>query len=178
MITGFESASEPVLRHMKKYTNVQGVREIFENVRQVNKENEGTEHSHPLLFGMQLIVGYLNETEEDFQKTLDFVEEFRDCMEEIVTCSAFLIHQPLQKRWLAEGQYLEYINGVNFSTIYNTPMDRLLRLHRAEETFKRIGIPYSIYNRGLYQELVDKGEIPNPFETIVVEEPKPKRTLI
>jgi anaerobic magnesium-protoporphyrin IX monomethyl ester cyclase len=159
MITGFESASEPVLRHMKKYTNVEGVRQIFENVRQLNKENEGTEFSHPLLFGMQLIVGYLNESEEDFQKTLDFIEEFRDCMEEIVTCSAFLIHQPLQKRWIAEGQYLNYVNGVNFSTIYNTPKDRLRRLDKAEALFKRIGIPYSIYNRGLYAELDAKGEL-------------------
>lgn len=165
MITGFESASEPVLRHMKKYTNMDGVRQIFENVRQLNKENIGTRYEHPLLFGMQLIIGYLNESEEDFQKTLDFVEEYKDCMAEIVTCSAFLIHEPLRKRWVAEGQHLEYINGVNFSTIYNTPMDRLRRLDKAEKLFKRIELPYSIYNRGLYQELVDKGEIPNPFET-------------
>ncbi len=165
MITGFESASEPVLRHMKKYTNMDGVRQIFENVRQLNKENIGTRYEHPLLFGMQLIIGYLNESEEDFQKTLDFVEEYKDCMAEIVTCSAFLIHEPLRKRWVAEGQHLEYINGVNFSTIYNTPMDRLRRLDKAEKLFKKIELPYSIYNRGLYQELVDKGEIPNPFET-------------
>ena len=155
-ITGFESASEPVLRHMKKYTNTEGVREIFENVRQVNKENEGTEFSWPLKFGMQLIIGYLNEGEEDFQKTMDFVEEFHDCMDEIVTCSAFLIHEPLRKRWLAENQYLEYINGVNFSTKWNTPMDRLDRLERIENLFKRINLPYSIYNRGLYLELKEE----------------------
>ena len=152
-ITGFESYSEPVLRHMKKYTNVEGVREIFENVRQVNKENAETQFSWPLKFGMQLIIGYLNEGEEDFQKTMDFVEEFHDCMDEIVTCSAFLIHEPLRKRWLAEGQYLEYINGVNFSTKWNTPFDRLERLERIENLFKRINLPYSIYNRGLYLEL-------------------------
>lgn len=159
MITGFESASEPVLRHMKKYTNIDGVRQIFENVRQLNKENIGTPLEAPLLFGMQLIIGYLNETEEDFQKTLNFVEEFRDCMSEIVTCSAFLIHEPLRKRWVAEGQYLDYINGVDFSTIYNTPKDRLDRLDRAAELFDRIKLPYSIYNRGLYSELLEKGVI-------------------
>ena len=156
-ITGFESASEPVLRHMKKYTNTEGVREIFENVRQVNKENEGTEFSWPLKFGMQLIIGYLNEGEEDFQKTMDFVEEFHDCMDEIVTCSAFLIHEPLRIRWAEkEGQYLEYINGVNFSTKWNTPMDRLDRLERIENLFKKIKLPYSIYNRGLYLELKEE----------------------
>ena len=157
-ITGFESYSEPVLRHMKKYTNVEGVREIFENVRQVNKENAETQFSWPLKFGIQLIIGYLNEGEEDFQKTMDFVEEFHDCMDEIVTCSAFLIHEPLRKRWLAEGQYLEYINGVNFSTKWNTPFDRLERLERIENLFKRINLPYSIYNRGLYLELKEELE--------------------
>ena len=157
-ITGFESASEPVLRHMKKYTNTEGVREIFENVRQVNKENAETEFSWPLKFGMQLIIGYLNEGEEDFQKTMDFVEEFHDCMDEVVTCSAFLIHEPLRKRWLEEGQYLEYINGVNFSTKWNTPADRLERLERIENLFKKINLPYSIYNRGLYLELKEEQE--------------------
>jgi radical SAM superfamily enzyme YgiQ (UPF0313 family) len=178
MITGFESASEPVLRHMKKYTNLDGVRQIFENVRQVNKENVGTRYEYPILFGMQLIIGYLNETDEDFQKTMDFVEEFRDCMAEVVTCSAFLIHTPLKNRWIAEGQYLNYVNGVNFSTIYNTPKDRLRRLDIAETLFKKIDLPYSIYNRGLYAELDAKGELDQigeefnkPIVEPIIEEP-------
>ena len=152
MITGFESASEPVLRHMKKYTDTQGVREIFENVRQINKENE-----YPMQFAMQIIIGYLNEGEDDFQQTLNFISEFNDCMAEILTCSAFLIHQPLLIRWRdTEKEWIEYINGVNFSTKWNTPLDRLDRLEKAEELFKEIGIPYSIYNRGLYLELKDE----------------------
>jgi radical SAM superfamily enzyme YgiQ (UPF0313 family) len=174
MITGFESASEPVLRHMKKYTNVEGVREIFENIRQVNKETYETGYKPPLLFGMQLIIGYLNETEEDFQKTVDFVEEFKDCIAEVITCSAFLIHAPLQKRWIAEGHYLNYVNGVNFSTIYNTPKDRLRRLDTIEAMFKRINLPYSIYNRGLYSELDEKGEldqIGEEYNIPIIEEP-------
>jgi radical SAM superfamily enzyme YgiQ (UPF0313 family) len=175
MITGFESAAEPVLRHMKKYTNVEGVRQIFENIRQVNKEKDPNDHKPPLLFGMQLIIGYLNETEEDFQKTLDFVEEYRDCMADIITCSAFLVHAPLRKRWIAEGHYLNYVNGVNFSTIYNTPKDRLDRMDVIEELFKKIKIPYSIYNRGLYAELQEKGElgqIGEEYNKPIIEEPE------
>ena len=150
-------------------------------IRQVNKEKDPNDHRPPLYFGMQLIIGYLNETEEDFQKTLEFVEEFRDCISEVITCSAFLIHAPLQKRWIAEGQYLNYVNGVNFSTIYNTPMDRLDRLDRAEALFKRINLPYSIYNRGLYADLKEKGELGQIGEEFnkpivesepIVEEPK------
>lgn len=168
MINGFESASEPVLRHMKKYTNLDGIREIFENVRIVNKEVKETyppENQVPLKFGMQLIIGYLNESEEDFEKTMDFVKEYHDVIEEIVTCSAFLIHEPLRKRWIKEGEYLEYINGVNFTTKYNTPMDRLRRLDKIEKLFKKLKLPYSIYNRGLYMELqeqIKKEEEENP----------------
>jgi len=68
-----------------------------------------------------------------------------------------LIHQPLLIRWRdTEKEWIEYINGVNFSTKWNTPLDRLDRLEKAEELFKEIGIPYSIYNRGLYLELKDE----------------------
>jgi hypothetical protein len=35
-------------------------------------------------------------------------------------------------------------------------MDRLDRLERIENLFKRINLPYSIYNRGLYLELKEE----------------------
>jgi radical SAM superfamily enzyme YgiQ (UPF0313 family) len=151
MITGFESASEPVLKHMKKYTNVVGVREIFENVRIINKENQW-----PMQFSMQLIIGYLNETEEDFQKTVDFVKEYHDCMSEILTCSGFLLHETLKQKWIKEGNYIEFQNTVNFTTNYNTAQQRLDRLNRIEQVFKEIEINHSVYNRGLYYDLIDK----------------------
>lgn len=148
MITGFESASEPVLKHMKKYWNMDGVREIFENVRQINRENE-----YPMQFAMQIIIGYLNETEEDFQKTVEFIKEYKDVMSEILTCSVFLLHGPLYHSWLAEGNPLHnYQNTVMFDTDYNTTMDRLNRTNRIEKIFKEIEIPYSVYNRGLLIE--------------------------
>ena len=151
MITGFESAAEPVLKHMKKYPNMEGVREIFENVRIINKENKW-----PMQFAMQLIIGYLNETEEDFQKTVDFVKEYHDCMSEILTCSGFLLHETLKQKWIKEGNYIEFQNTVNFTTNYNTAEQRLDRLNRIESVFNEIGITHSVYNRGLYYELIDK----------------------
>ena len=151
MITGFESASEPVLKHMKKYTNTEGVREIFENVRIINQENEW-----PMLFAMQLIIGYLNETEEDFQKTYDFVEEFHDTFSEILTCSAFLLHNTLKEAWAAEGEYLKFHNTVNFETNYNTPQERLDWLDKIKSLFEKVGINHSVYNRGLYIDLKDE----------------------
>lgn len=148
MITGFESASYPVLKHMKKYTNVEGVREIFENIRIINQENE-----FPLKFAMQIIIGYLNETEEDFQETVDFIKEYHDCMSEILTCSVFLLHQTLLKQWINDGEYIEFHNAVNFNTNYNSAQERLDRVNRIEKVFQEIGIKYNIYNRGLYYEL-------------------------
>lgn len=148
MITGFESASEPVLKHMKKYSNMEGVREIFENVRIINSENEW-----PMLFAMQLIIGYLNETEEDFEKTLEFVREYKDCMSEILTCSGFLLHTTLKNKWVEEGNYLEFVSSVDFETNYNSSEQRLKRLVVIENFFDEIGISNSVYNRGLYYEL-------------------------
>jgi radical SAM superfamily enzyme YgiQ (UPF0313 family) len=151
MITGFESASESVLKHMKKYPNTEGVREIFENVRIINKE-----YKWPMQFAMQLIIGYLNETEEDFQKTVDFIKEYHDVMSEILTCSGFLLHETLKQKWIKEGNYIEFQNTVNFTTNYNTAQQRLDRLNRIEAVFNEIGITHSVYNRGLYYELLDK----------------------
>ena len=154
MITGFESASEPVLDHMKKYPNMEGVREIFENVRQINRENEW-----PMQFAMQIIIGYLNEGEEDFQRTVEFIKEYNDVMAEILTCSVFLLHEPLRKSWIAEGnKFYNYENTVMFDTDYNTTWDRLDRINRIEESFKEIGIPYSVYNRGLLVEYLGRKE--------------------
>ena len=151
MITGFESASASVLKHMKKYPIEEGVREIFENVRTLNKE-----FKYPMQFAMQLIIGYLNETEEDFQKTVNFIKEYHDVMSEILTCSGFLLHETLKKKWIEGGNYMEYHNTVNFTTNYNTAEQRLNRLNRIEEVFIEIGITHSVYNRGLYHELINR----------------------
>ena len=74
-------------------------------------------------------------------------------MYEILTCSAFLLDEILRKKWVAEGEYLEVHNSVNFTTNYNTPEQRLDRLNRIEQVFKDLNLKYSVYNRGLYLEL-------------------------
>lgn len=160
MITGFESASEPVLKHMKKYTSMEGVREIFDNVRTINKVlNEERPFAPKMQFAMQLIIGYLNETREDFQRTVDFVKEYNDCMSEILTCSAFLLHTTLQNKWIEEGEPLiQHRNSVIFDTMYNTTQDRLNWLNEIEQVFKDYNLPYSIYNRGIFHELMKENE--------------------
>ena len=151
MIIGLESASEPVLKHMKKYGSIKGTREIFENIREVNKTSK-----RPIKIMLQLIIGYLNEGEEDFQKTMDFVEEFHDVIHEVLTCSAFLLWGPLEESWKKEGKYLESKNTVEWETEYNTVDDRLDRLDRIEKLFKKLDITYNIYHRGVYKQEMAK----------------------
>jgi len=58
---------------------------------------------------------------------------------------------------LAEGnEFYNYENTVMFDTDYNTTWDRLDRINRIEEVFKEIGIPYSVYNRGLLVEYLGR----------------------
>ena len=155
IITGFESASEPVLQHMKKYTNMEGVREIFQNVREVNEDG-----GFPLKFSMQIIIGYLNETREDFLKTYEFIKEYHDVMSEILTCSAFLLHEPLRKRWINEGnEFYNFENNVVYDTDYNTTIERLTWLDEIEKMFKQIGINHSVYNRGVLKEHLDNSNV-------------------
>ena len=155
IITGFESASEPVLHHMKKYTNMEGVHEIFQNVREVNEEG-----GFPLKFSMQIIIGYLNETREDFLRTYNFIKENHDVMSEILTCSAFLLHEPLRKRWINEGnEFYNFENNVVYDTDYNTTLERLTWLDEIEQMFKEIGINHSVYNRGVLKEHLDNSKV-------------------
>lgn len=151
MVTGMESASESVLKHMKKNKNMKIVRKIFENIRQINKE-AGNKENNKIRVQLQLIVGYLNESEEDFQMTLDFIEEFHDVIYEILTCSVFSIWYPLKAQWESEGEYLKYYSPVVWDTKYNTTADRIERIDRIEKLFDKLGLQYNTYHRGLMLE--------------------------
>jgi len=151
MVTGMESASESVLKHMKKNKNMKIVRKIFENIRQINKE-AGDKENDKIRVQLQLIIGYLNETEEDFQMTLDFVEEFHDVIYEILTCSVFSIWYPLKTQWESEGEYLKYYSPVVWDTKYCTTVQRIERIDRIEKLFDKLGLTYNTYHRGLMIE--------------------------
>ena len=42
--------------------------------------------------------------------------------------------------------------------MYNTTQDRLDWLNEIEEVFKEIKIPYSVYNRGIFHELIEENK--------------------
>ena len=113
MITGMESASPKVLRHMKKYSNIQGMRDIFNNIREINNDSETR---YPIRILLQLIIGYINESEEDFQMTMDFVEEYSDIIYEVTTCSLFLSNIKL-KLAIKKSVYLKIIKISKFVAI-------------------------------------------------------------
>jgi len=158
MITGFESGSESVLKHMKKNKNMKIVRKIFENIREINKE-AGKKQNDKIRVQLQLIVGYMNETDDDFQRTLDFIEEFHDVIYEILTCSVFSVWYPLKKQWESEGKYLKYHSPVVWETEYCTTEQRMERIDRIEKLFDKLGLNYNTYHRGLmmehYQDYLD-----------------------
>ena len=58
--------------------------------------------------------------------------------------------------WKKEGKYLEYKNTVEWETEYNTVDDRLDRLDRIEELFKKLDITYNVYHRGVYKQEIAK----------------------
>lgn len=144
MITGMESASPKVLRHMKKYSSIQGMRDIFDNIREINNDPK-TEY--PIRILLQLIIGYINESEEDFQMTLDFVEEYSDIIYEVTTCSLFLCWYPLVDRWKKEGNSINFKNEVEWETEFSTLEQRLERGKRIEKLFKKLGLKYNLYLR-------------------------------
>jgi radical SAM superfamily enzyme YgiQ (UPF0313 family) len=158
MVTGMESASESVLKHMKKNKNMKVVRKIFENIRQINKE-AGDKENDKIRIQLQLIIGYLNESEEDFQMTLDFVEEFHDVIYEILTCSVFTLWAPLLYQWKREGEWIDFHSGVVWDTKYCTTLQRIERIDRIENLFDKLGLSYNTYHRGLmmehYQDYLD-----------------------
>ena len=61
-VFGIESASQKVLDHMKKNVKISDVETVI-----INSHNTG------ISVGCFFIVGYVNETEEDFKETLQFV---------------------------------------------------------------------------------------------------------
>ena len=155
MVTGFESASPSVLKHMKKNHNVKIVRKIFENIRQINNE-AGNRHNDKIKVQLQLIIGYINESEEDFQMTLDFIDEFHDTIHEILTCSVFNMWKPLLDKWVEDGEWIDYQNSVVWDTKYNTTADRIDRIGRIEKLFDKHNMSYNTYNRGLMLEMYQR----------------------
>ena len=157
MITGLESASPKVLRHMKKYSSIQGTREIFENIREINKTAE-----RPIRILLQLIIGYINESEEDFQMTMDFVEEFSDVIFEVTTCSLFLCWQPLVDRWKKEGNWIQFKNEVEWETEFSNLEQRLKRGKKIEKLFKKLGLQYNLYLREQIASNTDSRQMSEP----------------
>ena len=142
---------------MKKYSSIQGHRDIFDNIRELNR-TAYERGKRPIKILLQLIIGYINETEDDFQMTMDFVEEYHDIIEEVTTCSLFLLWKPLVDRWEKEGNWIDVKNEVEWETEFSTLEQRLERGKKIEKLFKKLGLKYNLYLREQIASNADRQE--------------------
>ncbi len=152
MIFGLESGSPSVLKHMKKFHNRQIIDQIFEVIREVQKER-------PLKIYLQLIVGYPTETDEDFKHTLEFVEKFSDVITSINTMCAFLLGEtPRLVEEMKRDYQLEMVDSTNWSTSVCSPEDRLRRFNQLEELCQRLALPYQPFYKDRLETLLERGK--------------------
>ncbi len=80
MIFGIESASQKVLNDMDKNVAVSDIRRVIVDCHEVG-----------IKVGAFFVLGYVTETEEDFQQTLDFVKEYHPYMDTIFPGNGLVI---------------------------------------------------------------------------------------
>jgi radical SAM superfamily enzyme YgiQ (UPF0313 family) len=138
---GFESASGPVLKHMMKYSNEQGIYQIFNNIRQLIKEGK------PMQVGINVLIGYPNETEEDFLKTCKFILFNQDIINFVNSCNLVSIapHGRLHKI-LQKNNEINLIDGENWATAQSNPAIRFKRLEHLQALLKKIKLESSSYH--------------------------------
>ncbi len=69
-----------------------------------------------------------------------------------MTCSLFLLWPPLLQQWREEGNWIDFTDGVVWTTEYSDVSERLKRADKIEQLFIDLNIPYNIYHRTSYQE--------------------------
>lgn len=153
MITGLESASPNVLMHMRKFADLPTIEKIFEKFRAAKKQ-------YPLRVCVQLIVGYPTETEEDFRTTLSFVEKFSDVIDEIISCSSFLMIRAENDdldEMIQSGAYgIQLISDSNWASYESTPAIRLSRMQRAETLFQRLQLKHRMFYMDALREISEE----------------------
>src|SRR5690606_14934182 len=96
--------------------------EIFAKIGAIPAERRPNIH-------LQLILGYPNESEEDFQMTLDFVRRHHAAIERITSCSAFLAivsESDDISEMLATREFgLNIVSQSNWASRHSTPSIRL-----------------------------------------------------
>lgn len=134
LVFGFESGSEKVLKDMNKSFSIDLAKEVFKNV-----------HEAGINCSLFVIIGFPTESEEDFQKTLDFIEENAHNIDAAYCMCEFLlshqmIHEP--KKWnikepISDGYNWETVDGSNTLQIRK---DRLKRFYELIEKLKKFQV--------------------------------------
>ncbi len=148
---GLESASSPVLKHMRKFHNEKIIYETFNKIRELYT------HGKIMLVKLNILVGYPNESEEDFQKTLKFIYFNCDLINH-VSVNSVIIQPKLDKfSAMIESGELTYSSGHDWSTKESTPEVRKSRLLKIEELLNKCKIQHDIMgNDGLDKVITQK----------------------
>ena len=164
---GIESGSQRVLELMGKKTNIKQIKEAIINLA---------------LAGIKTttywVIGYPGETEEDFQKTLDLIEELKDEIYE-ADCNPFKYFKKIQvnsNEWaqcevpIYPENYREYMILQSWElNMYPLREEIFKRIWRFVDHCKKLGIPnpYSlneIYKADMRWKKLHKNAVPSIVE--------------
>lgn len=133
---GLESASSIVLAHMRKFSDEKSIYSIFENIRQVSREQK-----KQVKCNLNILVGYPIERDEDFQKTLKFLHFNADLISGLSANTFRLAPQgELWQRLKAEGITISQTTDSDWLGPYSNPSSRLARLQNLQVLAQKLGL--------------------------------------
>ncbi|MFH1854117.1 MAG: B12-binding domain-containing radical SAM protein [Candidatus Omnitrophota bacterium] len=129
LFIGLESGCDRTLNSMNKGFTSKDAVSLFEKLRLAG-----------LSFGVSIIIGYPNETEDDFRKTLEFIIEHKDLIPKIEQVNPFTYY---------DG------TGADKNFDYNVNSDSLRRLRVFVDEIKRHGIKHT---KAFLGNLIEKND--------------------
>jgi radical SAM superfamily enzyme YgiQ (UPF0313 family) len=149
---GVEAGSDNVLRRMAKGFRVADIEKALAQI-----------HGAGILTMVNFVVGFPNETDEDFAETLDFVRRCRatiDGVNSVNTC-LMLLDSPLEKHRDTFNIAVPTSGAPDTGWVHgkNTPAVRQIRARRLLEVLDELGLPARVSN--LHERAADLGP-PSP----------------
>jgi radical SAM superfamily enzyme YgiQ (UPF0313 family) len=146
---GVETGSPRLLKMMSKEITVEQSRATIKSLAQAGIKTT-----------TYFVIGFPGESDEDFQQTLDFIEELKNDIWQM-ECNPFYYYysgQPLTDKWINQRMllYPEYARELLISQTWILDCDpsrekRFMRMFRLEEHCKKLGIPNPYSTEEIYR---------------------------
>ncbi len=147
---GLESASSSVLKHMRKFHNEKVLYETFSKIRSLRATGKN------ITIKLNILVGYPNETEEDFQKTMKFILFNSDLISQ-VGVNAVIVDPKLDVfNKMINKNELTYKSAHDWTTEASNPQSRSERLNEMEVLLRKCRIPFNIEGHDGLNEVLGK----------------------